>query len=399
MTPLRVLVLTESYPTPEHPGRAVFLEEQARALAALGCRVTVLFPRPSWPLVPGRWLEPRARHYGGRPWAPRPDDPPIRRPAYVYLPRLRGPRTRSLARLVGDELARGAHDLVHAHWFGPAAGAAVAAAAPRGIPVVVTAHGGDVYRELDRPGHRRRALEAGRGATRVIAVAPHLAARLGTLPGLSGKVRVVPNGIDEERFRPVPRAEARRRLGWPDDARLVLYAGALVAAKGLPELARAFDLLAARTETRDVRLVVAGTGPLAGRLEAWRETGAFGARIDLLGWQDHDRMADLLNAADLFVLPSHAEGNPVTVLESLACGTPVVGTTIAALTEIITPGRDGLLVPPGDAEALAEALGRALARPPAREDLSGRARERYGWRAVARRIAAVYAEALPGTAP
>jgi teichuronic acid biosynthesis glycosyltransferase TuaC len=390
---LRVLVFTESYPTPEHPGRAVFLEEQARALAAQGCRVTVLFPRPFWPLVPGRWLEPRARRDGERPWVPRADDPPVHRPRYFYLPRLRGPRIRSLARLLDDQLDREPYDLVHAHWFGPAAVAAVRAAGPRGIPVVVTAHGGDVYRELDQPRHRRRAVEAGRGAARVIAVARHLADRLEALPGLGGKVRVVPNGIDEERFRPSSRESARRRLGWPVDGRLVLYAGALVPAKGLLELERAFARLAVRTEMRDVRLVVAGTGPLAGSLELWREREALRTRVDLRGWQDHDRMADVLNAADVFVLPSHAEGNPVTVLESLACGTPVVGTAIAALAEILTPGCDGLLVPPRNEEALADALVDVLARPPDRDELARRARERYAWGSVARRIVGVYAEA------
>jgi teichuronic acid biosynthesis glycosyltransferase TuaC len=393
---LRVLFVSESYPTPEHPGRAVFLEEQARALRALGASVTVLFPRPFFPFVPDRWLEPRARRYDGRPRAPRAFDPPVHRPAYFYLPRLRGPRTRSLAGLVREELARERYDLVHAHWLGPAAGAAVRASVPRAVPVVVTAHGGDVYRELDRPSHRRRALAVGDGAARVIAVAEHLARRLQSLPGFAGKVRVVPNGVDTERFRPVPRPEARQRLGWSVEGRVVLYAGALIAGKGVLDLVRAFAVYLARSGAADVRLVVAGTGPLAERLEVWRRTEAAGARLEILGWQDHDRMADLLAAADVFALPSHAEGNPVTVLESLACGTPVVGTEIAALAEILGSGRDGLLAPPGDTEALAAALAFALARPPEREDLARRARERYGWASVARKIKEVYEEAACG---
>lgn len=391
---MRVLVLSESYPTPEHPGRAVFLEEQLRALAAAGVSPVVLFPRPSWPGVDSRRLEPRARRFEGRAWAPRADDPPVQRPDYFYVPRLRSVRAWSLGRLCEREIERVGPDLLHVHWFGPAATAGAAVARRTGLPLVITAHAGDVYRELDVPRLRRSALRAGTAASRIIAVAPHLAARLGSLPGLASKIRVVPNGVEESRFRPVAREEARGRLGWPTAGRVVLYAGQLVAAKGVLDLVEAFLALTADGMDRGrLRLVVAGTGPLAEQIGARLREALTGGAAQFCGWQDHERMADLLNAADVFVLPSYAEGNPVTVLESLCCGTPVIGTAIPALAEILSPPRDGALVPPGRPRELMQALHGLLTDPPDRNRIAAAAHARYGWTSVARRIVDVYAEA------
>lgn len=390
---MKILVLSESYPTPEHPGRAVFLLSQTRALAARGLGVDVLFPRPFWPVVPSRWLEPRASHYSGHRWSPRPGDPPIVRRPYLYVPRHRGLRRRSLRRLLSLELARGSYDLVHAHWFGPAANAAVDVCRKRGLPVVITAHAGDVYREFAYRRAREHALVAARGATRIIAVASHLAVRLEGFPGVAGKVVVIPNGVDEDRFTPVSREQARRRLGWPLDRRVVLYAGQLQVGKGIPELLVAFDRLRTTRRSWPLLLVIAGIGPLRAELQARVRRDPSGPWL-LLDWQEHGRLADLLNAADLFVLPSHAEGNPVTVLESLACGTPVVGTDIPALAEVIVEGRDGFLVPPRDPARLSEAMDRLLAQPLMREPIARAARERFGWRSVSDRIIEVYRQAL-----
>jgi len=273
-------------------------------------------------------------------------------------------------------------DLLHVHT--PLAGL-VGRVAGRiaGIPrIVYTAHG-FYFHEAMAPAKRRLhvALERfGRRFTDVLftqsaedaetAIAERIA------PG--GRVLAIGNGVDPTVFRPgtaTERAAARVALGVPDDAVVALMIGRMVAEKGYPEL---FEALA---RVPGLTLACVGTrlesdheGDIAGALARAQADPAVAARIRLLGYRTD--VAALLRGADLFVLPSHREGMPRSIIEAMMTGLPVVATRIRGAREQVVDGETGFLVPVREPKALAEALSRLAADPALRARLgaAGRAR-------------------------
>lgn len=173
----------------------------------------------------------------------------------------------------------------------------------------------------------------------------------------AGKVFRIGNGVDAEKFRRVaPRAEARRRLGLPDNV-LLGFVGRLSEAKGLVYLLRALPLLPQGID--DVHVAIVGDGDY--RAQLLQEISALGlaGRIHLLGTRRDTPL--IYSALDVFVLPSFVEAFPMVLLEAMACGVPVVATAVGDTEHIVHQEVSGLVVPPGDAAALAGAIGRVLA--------------------------------------
>jgi glycosyltransferase involved in cell wall biosynthesis len=183
----------------------------------------------------------------------------------------------------------------------------------------------------------------------------------------------VGNGRDPARFRPDPVARRRVRaaLGVADDQVVVLAVSRLVWHKGYPELA------AAMPTVPDAALWVAGERLTSDRgpdMAALLRDAGLGARLRLLGHRDD--VADLMAAADIFVLPSRFEGLPMSVIEAMLTGLPVVAADVRGPAEQVVPEVTGLLVPPGDASALAVALQRLVADPALRARMGAAGRER-----------------------
>jgi len=175
----------------------------------------------------------------------------------------------------------------------------------------------------------------------------------------------------------------------------ILFAGAVVPRKGLDVMLAAFDLVCARRG--DVELWVAGDGPLLPRLRRAQRTRS--ARLTrYLGHCGREALRTALHAADLFCAPSLGrESFGMVLLEAMAAGVPVVASAIPGYDEVVEPGRDGLLVPPGDPARLATAIERLLDDAPARARLraAGRAKAaEYAWLRIAERVEEIYLEAL-----
>ncbi len=184
------------------------------------------------------------------------------------------------------------------------------------------------------------------------------------------KLSVVRMGVDTERFAP---GGGHPRGAVPEGPLRVLTVGRLVPEKGAPVLVQAVaELVASGVPTE---LTVVGAGPLAGALAAQVEAAGLGAHVRFLGAVGQEDLPDLYRAADAFCLPSFAEGLPVVLMEAMACGLPVVSTTIAGIPELVHDGATGLLVPPGRADLLAQALRRLAADPALRTALGTGARE------------------------
>lgn len=182
------------------------------------------------------------------------------------------------------------------------------------------------------------------------------------------RVVVIPNGIDTQLFQPRDRQEARRKLGLPSDKKIVLFAATKLGEKR--KGARYFfeSLPYVRTG-RWMAVTVGKTVNLPTALEG-------GADIKQLGYlSGRESMADAYNAADLFCITSLADNLPTTVLESMSCGTPVVGFAVGGIPEQVTEDC-GRLVPPGDARALGMAITALLNDDQLRRTMGTRCRER-----------------------
>ncbi len=232
-------------------------------------------------------------------------------------------------------------DLVHAHWLATGIVALFA-----GRPFVLTLQGsGSAGRFADLELMRRAPWLVGavlRRARVVICVSEALAEA--ALACGARDVRVIPNCARIPAF-----------VGKEAEPAEVLYAGRLSPEKGIRDLVEA---------TRGLNLVVAGDGPLRGLVP------------DALGLLPHSELDRLYARAAVVVLPSYREGLPLAVIEAMAHGRPVVATTVGGIPELVVDGETGLLVPPGDPQALRSALERLLADPALRRRMGQAGRER-----------------------
>ena len=168
------------------------------------------------------------------------------------------------------------------------------------------------------------------------------------------RIVLIENGVDTRRFAPGDRPAARRALGVPDDAFAVAAVGRLSPEKALADLLDAMGRLVSKGI--DAAVLLAGDGPLREVLEARATALGLRKRVRFLGMVPDP--VPVLQAADVFAMPSREEASPMALLEAMACARPVVVTAVGGIPEIVVDERSGLLVPPGRSESLAAALTR-----------------------------------------
>jgi sugar transferase (PEP-CTERM/EpsH1 system associated) len=199
------------------------------------------------------------------------------------------------------------------------------------------------------------------------------------------------NGVDTGLYaRGADRAAGRKQLGLADDTPVVATVARLEPVKDQASLLRAFEKVGAALP--EARLVLVGDGSLRGALEDQARRPGLQGRVTFLGRRAD--IADLLPLFDVFALTSTSEGLPLTVLEAMAAGLPCVSTAVGAIPEAVTEGQTGLLVPPGDSDALAAALTRLLRDPGLRRKMGQegqkRARAHFDLKAMTKRYEDLY---------
>jgi glycosyltransferase involved in cell wall biosynthesis len=261
---------------------------------------------------------------------------------------------------------RGGFDLIHAHLHSASVAAAMAARAS-GLPLVLTHHSMNTWRT---GWHRALGHWADRQADAVIAVATNLAA---AADGHGARVRIIPNGVEppSSLVVPVEIAATRIRLGIPTEAYVISYVGRFTADKNPFLFIEAAARVAARCPT--AYFVMLGDGPLRTSVEAHARAVQLDGRVLFAGFQAD--AAAFHPVADVLALPSNSEGAPLVVLEAMAAGRPVVATAVGDVPRQIVHGKTGLVVPPGDARGLADAL-LLLADPALRARFGTAGRER-----------------------
>ena len=381
---MRIAVLTSLYPSPPRPFEGVFAERRWRGMRSRGHEVTVTCPLPfAPPLARGAWGE-----IGAMPRYEERDGIPVRRPRYLHFPGRARRNARAFARRGLREVLGGPEpEVVVADYALPAA-----AAAPelreRRIPCLVNGRGSDVLEvggEAGLAGELGDYLEA---AGSWCAVSDDLVGAMDRLAGAPGRGRLVPNGVDLERFVPGDRSAARRELGLAD-GRLVVVCGHLIPRKD-PRLAlEAFRRGAGATD----RLVYLGRGPLRDELRGAIDEAGLGERVELRGEVPPEELATWYRAADLLLLTSRREGRPNVVLEALASGCPVLATEAGGTAEVLGPFAARSLATSRDPEGLGQRLAALLDDPPSPEALRASV-EPLSWERSFQALEAALAEAV-----
>jgi glycogen(starch) synthase len=214
----------------------------------------------------------------------------------------------------------------------------------------------------------------------------------------AAKVRIVPNGVDPEKFKPVAETDregGRKRLGLGSEP-CVLFVGSLIPRKGLPFLVEAAKKIV--KEHSETKFVIVGEGPLKSQLLSNLETANLSGNFTFLGNVKEDMLPAVYNSADVFALPSIQEGQGIALLEAQASARPVVAFDVGGVNEAVRNGETGLLVKRGSSEELADALLKLLSDKVLREKMGANGRrfvaENFTWDICAQKMLNVYREAL-----
>lgn len=366
---MKILTFSTLFPNTEKPGHGIFVETRLRHLVASGrVDARVMAPVGWFPSSNPRFGEharlarvPRAENRHGIP---------VLHPRYPVLPKIgMNVAPLLLAQAVKPAIGRLIDegfdfDLIDAHYFYPDGVAAAMLARHFNKPLVITARGSDITLLPTFPLPRRMILWAARRADHVITVCNALRDEVVALGVDAQRVTSLRNGVDLQLFRPTERVS-----GQPFT---LLTVGHLVPVKAQELIIGALPLLP------DVRLVVAGDGPnrqmlhdLAARLDV-------SGRVDFLGAVPQAQLRAHYGAADALVLASSREGWANVLLESMACGTPVVASRVYGTPEVVAAPEAGVLMAERTPQGVADAVNALRSHYPDR-GATRRYAERFSW--------------------
>ena len=358
---MRVLFLTSLYSTQSQPARSPPNARIASAMRRTAC-VKVIAPLPYYPerLTRGRpdleaIVSVPARDLDA-------DGEEVLHPRYVHVPKVGRALypalyAASVLELMAETILSFRPHVVMSAWAFPDGVAAVALSKLFGLPSVLRIMGSDINVIEGEHSRQTQIAWALRHATRVVAVSAALGKACADISGAAGNIDVIPTGVDNTHFFPVPRQEALRELNVKERRRLIVVPARLSREKGVHYFIDAFAKL-----DRDVIAVLVGDGP---ELPALRERAAARGvedRVIFAGYQNEVQMRAWYSAADLVCLPSTEEGWPNVLIESYACGCPWVASDVGGVSEVRRLADGGILARPGDSTDLADRLREGLAR-------------------------------------
>jgi glycosyltransferase involved in cell wall biosynthesis len=395
MRPIRLLTFSTLYPNQAQPHHGVFVENRLRHLIESGeAESTVLAPVPFYPNAPGFGALGRQRGWDRLAHVPAHEirhGLAVHHPRYLAIPGigmnlapalLYHTALRAARRLQAQGVA---FDVIDAHYVYPDGVAAVRLGQALGKPVVITGRGSDLTELPLYATPRRHIVNALDKAAALITVSAALGKVMLSLGAAPQKLTVLRNGIDTKMFRPIERQAAR--AAFPAEGPLLVSVGHLIPRKGHDRSIQALALLDGHT------LLIAGEGPERAALLALAARLGVSARVRLLGALPHDQLATLYSAADAMLLSSSREGWANVLLESMACGTPVVASNIPGNPEVVQAPEAGLVVQANTPEGIAEAVRALLAAPPDRA-ATRRYAEAFSWDATTHGQLAVFRRVL-----
>lgn len=380
---MKICFVTTNFPRYVGDSEGTFIWEAARAIAGQGHQVRVIAQH--WPGYPTHeWMEDveviRPRYW----W---PESKELLRQPGGGIPVVWGKshlaKIQMLAFIIIQAVAvvrftRG-FDLIHAQWTLSAGIAALTRKIHR-CPIVATLQGSDLF-QVPRSRAGRFLTRWTLNRTHQITVLSNALFREVVKIGISqDKVKIIPNGVDIHQFFP---KESRENT--------ILYVGSLIKRKGVMYLIEAFSMLADKYP--EYSLTIVGSGEEFENLQQITRDKGLLSRVIFTGAISPNEVKDRMQQAKVFVLPSLEEGLGVVLLEALACGTPVVASSVGGIKDIVSPGV-GLLVSPASPEELMSGMDWLLKNRSNWEIMSKNARRKaiqeYDWTNIARQFVIIY---------
>ena len=389
---MRVLTFSTLYPNVAQPSHGIFVENRLRHLVASAqVQSRVIAPVPWFPFSHARFGD--YARYAKVPKEEQRHGIVITHPRYPLIPKIGMSLTPwFMAQAFLAELKGGTNsddfDLIDAHYFYPDGVAAAIVAKRLNKPLVITARGTDLNLIPQYYAPRKMILWAARQAAGLITVCQALKDVLVDLGVAAERVTVLRNGVDLAQFHPPKeREELRRQLGLTGT--ILLSVGHLIERKGHDLAIRAL------ADLPNTRLLIAGEGPERDSLTSIVNERGLSHRVQFLGAVSQERLRDYYGAADILILGSSREGWANVLLESMACGTPVVASNVWGTPEVVAAPEAGVLMASRTPEALAQAAKGLLQAYPDRA-ATRRYAERFSWDATTQGQLDLFSKILKG---
>jgi len=393
---LKILTFSTLFPNPHQASHGIFVENRLRQLLAYDPDIDtrVIAPVPWFPSsnpVFGSYanyagVPAREVRHGIEVWHPR--YPVVPKVGMQVTPWLMYRSVRGALKRLRDHGFD--FDLIDAHYFYPDGVAAMWLAEEFGRPFVVTGRGTDLNLIPQYTGPRKRILRVTESAAHMMTVAAALKKYLLDMGVPDDRITVLRNGVDLAFFHPVDeRSVLRESLGFSARPTL-LSVGHLIERKGH------HLVIEAMCNLPGMDLVIAGDGPEQASLRQLVENRSLHDRVRFAGRLSQDRLREHYQAADALILASSREGWANVLLESMACGTPVVATPVDGTPEVVASADGGQLTADRSAEAIVSAVGRLFADLPG-HDATRRYAEGFSWDDTSRGQCEIFRRAIAGS--
>ncbi len=359
---LKVLVITNLFPNGKEPNRGIFIKQELLELAKL-VELQVVAPVPWFPFKSSlfrkwafnRGIKAEENINGIKVYHPRWFvSPKIFRSLYGFFFYF------SIKGEIEKIRKKFAFEIIYTPWIYPDGFASTLLARKFKKPLVLHARGCDINLYTKYYIRRKLIQWCLKKASKTIVVSEALSNKIESLNVLKGKIAIIRNGIDTNIFKPLGKNKCKTKLDILKYEKVVLFIGSLDEVKGTRYLLEAF--LKINTINKKVHLIIIGKGYLKQDIIEFINKNMLNEYVQFADEIKHEDIPLWINSSDVLCLPSIREGMPNVILESLACGTPVVASDIGGIPEIISSDKYGILVPPGNADLLARAIIEAINR-------------------------------------
>jgi glycosyltransferase involved in cell wall biosynthesis len=392
---LNILALSYLFPNPAQPAYGIFVLNRLKAVREF-CNVRVIAPIQWYPLIS------RLRGaFSAEGVAFRADigEMEVYHPRFPVIPRYfkwidaitYWLSIRAAMRKLGASAFD--FDLVDVHWTYPDIVSGYLLARKRRKKFIVTVRGHEALYENERSLRRWLLVRFLRRADFIVALSNELRDKLVSIGVAPEKTRVVLNGVDLAHFHPRDRATCRQKLGLPMDSKIILSVGRVTEGKGHQDIVRILPELSKTVKTE--LYIIGGVNPEDDftRILQAQIAGLGLKNVHLMDKVPHETLPLWYGAADLFCLATRREGCPNVLLESLACGTPVVVTDVGAVGEMVVQGENGFRVRLDEMSSFGEVVRQSLEHRWDRQKIAA-GMNGWGWSACAERVLAVYRTVL-----
>lgn len=388
---MKIISVSHMFPNIVVPNNGVFVKERLKSISKL-VDTNIISPLPYFPF---RFFFDKYKNFNKIPYRENFDSLEVYHPKFFLIPKYFKFTDGylyywSTSSFFTKKILEEKIDLLDFHWVYPDAFAGLKLAQKYNKKIIVTIRGNESICYFENTLRKKLLVNTLRKVDHIIAVSNDMKNKVvGEYGVCENNITVIPNGIQPDKFKSIDRKQARRVCGLELNKKYILSLCRLSHEKGLEYLFEAFACL----QVENVELIVVGDGPLKEKLLRMALDLKIDNKVKFIGSVLHEETMFWYNSADIYCLPSLWEGCPNVIIESLACGTPVVSTKVGGIPDLVPDEIYGVLVPEADSHSLAVALDYALEKKWDRKKI-----EQYGsrntWDHVADKVVSVFDKVL-----